>query len=66
MEEVNTHKCPKEGCEVQLPQHVLLCLPHWRQVPVSLKHKVTAAWRAKDWPVYLRARAAAVATVNGE
>jgi hypothetical protein len=65
-EQQATHKCPKEGCEAQLPHEILMCRRHWHDVPVRLKHKVTAAWRAKDWPVYLRAREAAVAAVNGK
>lgn len=38
------HKCPIDGCIWKLPQHVLMCSRHWRQVPKALRQQVYDAW----------------------
>lgn len=39
------HKCPGPGCPVQVPDHMLMCRPHWYQVPAALRSRVWATWR---------------------
>lgn len=60
------HKCPKNGCEVQLPRHLLACRPHWYEVPSELRNAVNMTWRNfhNDPNSYLAARAAAVEAIN--
>jgi hypothetical protein len=38
------HKCPGPECPAQVPDHMLMCRPHWYAVPRSLRNDVWAAW----------------------
>jgi hypothetical protein len=40
-----THICPARRCGVELPDHLLMCPPHWRLVPTAYKRAVYAAYR---------------------
>ena len=63
------HTCHAEGCEAVVPPKMLMCLRHWRMVPVGLQRSV---WRfyvpgqeiRKDPTVeYLRAAGEAITAV---
>lgn len=36
--------CPIDGCQEPLPHQHLMCIRHWRMVPVNLRREVTAAF----------------------
>ncbi len=36
-------RCPI--CKVKIPEHKLMCWPHWDKVPEDLQKKVLALWR---------------------
>lgn len=38
------HQCPVRRCEHQLPDHILMCKPHWHQTPFMLRRAVWAAY----------------------
>jgi hypothetical protein len=64
------HKCPVAGCEEQMPQSKLMCLTHWRAVPMPLQREVNRTWRVarndvQYWQEYLEARQAAIESVSG-
>lgn len=42
---VPTHGCPAIGCTKRVPNHLLLCLQHWRRVPRPLQAAIYAAHR---------------------
>lgn len=45
------HRCPvnlPEPCEAQVPDTMLMCARHWRQVPRDLQRAVYRAWRARQ------------------
>lgn len=63
------HHCHADGCDTAVPPRMLMCKPHWRMVPSSLKDAVWAEYtpgqeRRKD-PTrdYLTAAQAAVDAV---
>lgn len=60
------HQCPKDGCEVTLPRHILACRPHWYAIPAELRAEVNRTWRrfGIDPGPYLAAREAAVEALN--
>jgi hypothetical protein len=39
-----SHKCPGPGCTARVADHMLMCRPHWYQVPRALRNDVWAAW----------------------
>jgi hypothetical protein len=64
-----THQCPTRGCKRNLPDHLLMCRPHWYQVPYHLRR---AVWNAYDggagvgtWPLRV-AQANAIEAVNAK
>ena len=60
-----THKCPVDNCDKQIPSHILMCSPHWQQVPPSLQRQVYAHWhRGNPIGEYLDVRAEAIRSVN--
>lgn len=59
-----THKCPKDGCEIRLPRHLLACSPHWYQVSKETRRRVNFTWRSGDTGAYLAARVDAVEEMN--
>lgn len=65
------HKCPIKGCPWKLPQHVLMCSRHWRQVPRLLQNQVYDAWNCgkpnlKYWELRQRAINSVSVTVGGD
>jgi len=40
-----THTCPARGCRRNLPDHLLMCKPHWYQVPAHLRRAVWDAYQ---------------------
>jgi hypothetical protein len=58
------HTCPVEGCLVQLPQHILMCRPHWYKVGKQLRSAVIETWKCGPHAEYLKARQAAIDEVN--
>lgn len=45
------HRCVVTGCDVDLPPRLLMCKPHWRQVPHRLqKHVIDAFWVRVKYP----------------
>ena len=62
---LTTHKCPVDNCNKQIPSHILMCTPHWYQVPSSLQRQVYAHWhRGNPIEDYLDVRAEAIRSVN--
>jgi|HubBroStandDraft_3_1064219.scaffolds.fasta_scaffold00339_14 hypothetical protein len=39
-----THICPARRCGVELPDHLLMCRPHWGLVPPVYQRAVYAAY----------------------
>jgi hypothetical protein len=39
-----SHICPGPACTVHVADHMLMCRPHWYQVPRMLRSAVWAAW----------------------
>lgn len=37
------HPCRAEGCPQQIPRGLLMCVGHWRMVPVATRREVLAA-----------------------
>ncbi len=73
-----THKCLKDGCDIQLPQQFLACRSHWYSVPSPVRDEIKYAWRQfqkaerNDLEVlrlarrrYVAARKAAIECLNG-
>lgn len=58
------HKCPKNGCDKQLPRHILACKPHWYSVSEPTRRLVNHTWRSADIAAYLAAREDAVEEMN--
>lgn len=44
----STHKCPKTGCDVQVPQNMLACRTHWFDLPRPLRQAIKATYRKDD------------------
>jgi hypothetical protein len=40
-----SHQCPATGCKRNLPDHLLMCKPHWFQVPHHLRRAVWSAYQ---------------------
>ena len=40
-----THRCPISTCPVKLPDHLLMCRPHWYQTPRDLRDAVWDAYQ---------------------
>ena len=39
------HRCVVPGCRVALPQHLLMCSPHWARVPGALRGRLVEMYR---------------------
>ena len=62
-----SHKCPVRGCPQRVAPHMLMCRPHWYQVPRPLRGAVWDAWQAgagAGTTAHYQAIRAAVAAVN--
>ena len=42
---MNKHTCHAEGCSAVVPPKLLMCLRHWRMVPLHLQRLVWAHYR---------------------
>lgn len=68
---VAEHSCAATGCRAQIPLKLLMCRPHWAQVPRALKRAVWDSYRpgqeleGEIGANYLRAMMAAIAAVDG-
>ena len=40
-----THECPIDGCQVTVPDYLLMCRPNWAMVPSVLGGAVYATWK---------------------
>ena len=61
-----THKCPRSGCDRQVPQHMLMCRNDWYRVPKSLRDAVWDAYYGPGVgsPEHRDAITAAIEAVN--
>lgn len=63
------HVCHADGCNVEVPPRMLMCLRHWRMVPRDLQRRVWATYvpgqeiRKDPTGAYMEAQQAAVAAV---
>lgn len=39
------HKCPVDHCQRLVPDHMLMCGPHWCRVPYPLRKDVWREWQ---------------------
>ena len=62
--QVNTHKCPKEGCDVRVAQDKLACRVHWNAVSRPTQNRVYAAYRDDDMIAHAEAMQQAVIEMN--
>lgn len=54
-----THTCAATGCQHLIAMHLLMCMDHWRMVPVVYRREVLATYRVMgrgDWQARLDAR----------
>ena len=61
------HTCPATGCKQQIGKQLLMCRPHWHQVPYLLRRDVVAAWNFGDGAgtdALLAAQQAAIGALN--
>lgn len=58
------HKCPKEGCAIELPREILACRPHWFALPMELRNRINRTWRGGAIGEYVAARQEAVDWLN--
>jgi hypothetical protein len=64
---MRSHECPANGCSRILPDHLLMCRPHWFQVPHHLRSAVWAAYQGGAGVgsgELMRAQDAAIEAVN--
>ena len=40
---LRTHPCAATGCQHQVPGRMLMCMDHWRMVPVAIRREVRQA-----------------------
>jgi len=62
-----SHECPVRGCPQRVTLHMLMCRPHWYQVPRPLRGAVWDAWQAGEGAgsaAHCEAIEAAVEAVN--
>lgn len=39
---MKTHRCPKPGCTIQVPNRLLACRPHWYELSAPVREAITA------------------------
>jgi hypothetical protein len=64
-----THTCKAPGCTEVINSTLLMCPPHWRLVPATVKSDVNRTWRARYrgpgfMKAYIVARAQAIRSVT--
>lgn len=46
-----THQCAAKGCQHTIALHLLMCMDHWRMVPVAHRRTVNQTYKnAVDYP----------------
>jgi hypothetical protein len=45
-ERSSAHTCHARGCNVHVPPEMLMCLAHWRRVPLRIKRAVWKTYRS--------------------
>lgn len=72
-----SHKCPKDNCGIDMPDHLLACRPHWYSIPRPIRDEVNRTFKnlekARDRGgtlqtavrEYMAARKAAIECLNG-
>lgn len=60
-----THRCPIDGCTIQLPYGHVLCRTHWEMAPGDVRKEVSRLWRRAGrrpggWLTYIEARQRAI------
>jgi hypothetical protein len=61
------NQCPATGCTTAIPATWLLCSPHWRMVPDSLRNAVWTTWhrgKGAGSPQHASASKRAIGAVN--
>lgn len=41
------HSCRATGCQHVISIRMLMCMDHWRMVPLPMRREVLAAWRER-------------------
>jgi hypothetical protein len=69
------HQCAAKRCKIYVEAKFLMCSPHWRMVPVEIRHKVWATYRrgqeetldelTEDYRAAAQEAVAAVAAAEG-
>jgi hypothetical protein len=62
-----SHQCPANGCGQTMPDHMLMCRPHWYMTPRPLRTAVWDAYRdgaGVGTPELARAQDLAIDAVN--
>jgi len=55
-----TKPCPVPGCPAEREGTKLMCLTHWRLVPISIQREVWSYWRNRNMAEYWPARSRAI------
>ncbi len=72
---MSAHWCYAEGCEVEVPPRMLMCLRHWRMVPRDLQDAIWRTYRpgqeidkcpSEEYMVAQRRAIAAFSALEGE
>lgn len=67
--DLSRHQCPVSICRKLLPPAKLMCLDHWRKVPIRLQRAVTSAYadgEGTGTPELADAQQAAIAAVEAK
>lgn len=43
-----THVCAATNCQHTVPQHLLMCITHWRMVPALVQREILRSHRARS------------------
>jgi len=43
---VSKHNCAAAGCRASIPEHLLMCSPHWQMLSLPLRNRITAQYQA--------------------
>jgi hypothetical protein len=63
----NTHKCPANGCNAQVPYRMLMCGSHWKLVPRAIQDAVYREYRRETHSAaHIQACKTATEAVNRE
>jgi len=59
----NFHECAVPGCGVRISSKLLMCLAHWKRVPMRIRLNVSKSYRVSAGD-YMVARQAAIDSVT--